>query len=148
MGKKGTRLFPREIHSHTSNRNIVELEVLESRRLLRQKVIDLIQLTMSFTTSTEEIQKHLFLALSEFGPQLSSQLLRSLNHDDLQVRQSIVRLLILLSDAQTIEPLRYLSLNKRLPRPIRLSASLALASMDATEETKENYLHTRLYALC
>jgi hypothetical protein len=147
MGKKGTRLFPKETQTLELNRNIVELEVLKSRRHLRQKVSDLIQLTMSSTTSTKEIQEHLYLDLSTFGSQISSQLLRSLNRDDHLERQSIVRLLILLNDAHTIEPLQHMSSDKRLPRSVRLSASLALAGMGATEETKEHNPPTRLYAI-
>ena len=147
MGEKGTRLFPKETNTLELNRDIVELEVLESRRLLRQKVIDLIQLAMNYIISTKEIQELLYLNYSKFGSQLSSQLLRSLHRDDPQVRQSIVRLLILLDDAQTIEPLRHISLNKQSPRPVRLSASLALAGMRATEETNEICLHTHLYAI-
>ena len=147
MGEKSARSFPKEANALALNRNIVELEVLESRRLLRQKVIELIQLAMNFSISTEEIQQQLYLDRSEFGPQVASQLLRSLNRDDLQVRQSIVRLLILLNDAQTTEPLRQMSLDTRLSRPVRLSASLALAGMGATEETGENYRQTHLYAI-
>ncbi|HYA99032.1 MAG TPA: hypothetical protein VED37_02315 [Ktedonobacteraceae bacterium] len=122
----------------------MELEVLESRRLLRQKVIELIQLAMNFSLSTDEIQQQLHLNLSEFGMQFTSQLLRSLNRDDPLVRQSIVRLLTMLNDTQTIESLQHMSLDKRLSRSIRLSASLALAGMEATEETHEIRLHTHL----
>ena len=147
MGEKGTRLFPREIHSRTLNRNIVELEVLESRRRLRQKVFELIQLATNFSISTDEIQQQLHLVLLEFGPHLTSQLLRSLKRDDSMVRQSIVRLLILLNDARTIEPLRHMSLDKRLSRPVRLSASLALAGMEATGETHAIGRHAHLYAI-
>lgn len=148
MGERSTRLFPKETNTLELNRNIVELEVLESRGLLRHKVIDLIQLTMNCVISTEEIQELLYLNLSKFGSQLYSQLLRSLHHDDdPQVRLSIVRLLILLNEAQTIEPLMHISADKRLPRSVRLSASLALAGMGATEETKEHRPHTRLYAI-
>jgi len=125
----------------------VELEVLESRRLLRQKVIELIQLAMNFSISTDEIQQQLHLNLSEFGMQFTSQLLRSFNRDDPLVRQSIVRLLTMLNDTQTIESLQHMSLDKRLSRSIRLSASLALAGMGATEETQEICLHTHLYAI-
>ncbi len=147
MGEKGTRLFPKEIYSRKLNRNIVELEVLESRRLLRQKVSELIQLTTNFSISTDEIQQQLRLYLSEVGPQLTYQLLRSLNRDDPMVRQSIVRLLNLLNDAQAIEPLRHMSLDKRLSRPVRLSASLALAGMEATGEIHNTGRHIRLYAI-
>ncbi len=147
MGEKGARLFPKESSILELNRKIVELEVLESRRLLRHKVSDLIQLTMNSTTSTKEIQEQLYLDLSAFGSQLCPQLLRSLNRDDLLARQAIVRLFILLNDAQTIEPLRHMSLDKRLTRPVRLSASLALAGMGVTEEAKEYSPSVLLYAV-
>jgi hypothetical protein len=147
MGEEGTRLFPKEIHSRTLHRNIVELEVLESRRLLRQKVFELIQLAANFSVPTDEIQQQLHLDLSEFGPHLISQLLRSLKRDDSMDRQSIVRLLILLNDAQTIEPLQHMSLDKRLSRQVRLSASLVLAGMGATGETDANGWCTHLYAI-
>ena len=147
MEKKGTRLFQKETNSFESSRNIVELEVLESRRHLRQKVNELIRLGTNPSASTEEIQRHLSLSLTRFGSQLSSQLLRSLNCDDPQERQSIVWLLILLNDTQTIAPLRHILLDKRLPRSIRLSASLALAGMGATAETNENYRRNPLYAI-
>ena len=147
MGKKGTRLFQKETNSLEFYRNIVELEVLESRRHLRQTVNELIRLATNTCASTEEIQRHLSLRLTEFGTQLSSQLLRSLNRDDPQERQSIVWLLILLNDAQTIAPLQHISLDKRIPRSIRLSASLALAGMGATAETNENCRRTHQYAI-
>ena len=147
MEKKSARLFQRETIPLEFYGNIVELEVLESRRHLRQKVHELIRLTTHSSASTEEIQRQLSLSITGFGTQLSSQLLRSLNHNDLQERQSIVWLLILLNDAKTIAPLRHISLDKRIPRSIRLSASLALAGMGATVETNENYRRNRLHAI-
>lgn len=147
MGKKGTRLFQKETNSLEFCRNIVELEVLETRRHLRHNLNELIRLATNSSASTEEIQRQLSLDLTRFGTQLSSQLLRSLNRDDPQERHSIVWLLILLNDAQTIAPLRHISLDERVPRSIRLSASLALAGMGATAETNENCRHTRLYAI-
>jgi len=147
MGKKGIRLFQKETNSLELSRNIVELEVLESRRHLRQKVNELIRLATNSGASTEEIQRHLSLILKGFGALLSSQLLRSLNRDDPQERQSIVWLLILLNDSQTIAPLQHISFDKRIPRSIRLSASLALAGMGATAETNENYRRNPLYAI-
>jgi hypothetical protein len=147
MGKKGTRLFQKETNSLEFCRNIVELEVLETRRHLRHNLNELIRLATNSSASTEEIQRQLSLDLTRFGTQLSSQLLRSLNRDDPQERHSIVWLLILLNDAQTIAPLRHISLDERVPRSIRLSASLALAGMGATAETHENCRHTRLYAI-
>lgn len=147
MEKKGARLFQKETNSLEFCRNIVELEVIESRRHLRKKVKELIRLATNSGASTEEIQRHLSLSLKEFGTHLSIQLLRSLNRDDPQERQSVVWLIILLNDAQTIAPLRQISLDKRIPRSIRLSASLALAGMGATAETNENFRRVRLYAI-
>ena len=147
MEKKGARLFQKETTSLEFCRNIVELKVLESRRHLRQKVNELIRLASNSGASTEEIQRQLSLSLMRFGTQLSTQLLHSLNRDDPQERHSIVWLLIILNDAQTIAPLRHISLDKRIPRSIRLSASLALAGMGATAETNENCRRTRLYAI-
>jgi hypothetical protein len=133
MEKKGARLF---LPEHRGN--IVELEVLESRRHLRQKVNDLIQLANNSTIPTDELQRKLSLGVTMFGTQLSSQLLRSLHREDPQERQSIVWLLLLLNDRETIAPLQVISQDKRIPRSIRLSASLALAGMRATPETNEN----------
>ena len=147
MEKKGARLFHKETNSLELSRNIVELEVLESRRQLRQTVIELIQLATHSHASTEEIQRQLSLSQTRFGAQLPTQLLRSLTRDDPQERHSIVWLLILLNDAQTIAPLQHISLDKRIPRSIRLSASLALAGMGATAETNENCRRIRLYAI-
>ena len=147
MEKKGARRFQKEANSIELSRNVVELEVLESRRHLRQKVTELIQLATNTGASTEEIQRYISSIRAGFGAQLSSQLLRSLTHDDPQERQSIVWLLTLLNDAQTIEQLRHISLDEHFPRSIRLSASLALAGMDATTETAEDYRRNRLYAI-
>ena len=142
MGKKGVRLFQPE-HS----RNIRELEVLEYRRQLRQKVNELIRLANNSTIPTDEMQRKLTLGVARFGTQLSSQLLRSLHREDPQERQSIVWLLILLNDKVTVAPLQNISQDKRIPRSIRLSASLALAGLGATLETIEYHRRTRLYAI-
>ena len=147
MDIKGARLFQKETNSHEFFGNIVELEVLKSRRHLRQKVNELIRLATNTGASTEEIQRHLSSVLTEFGAQLSSQLLRSLNRDDPQERQSIVWILTLLNDAQTVEQLRHISLDEHFSRSIRLSASLALAGIDAATETAENIRRNRLYAI-
>ncbi|HEX6109285.1 MAG TPA: hypothetical protein VFZ02_07690 [Ktedonobacteraceae bacterium] len=125
----------------------MELEVLESRRQLRQKVNELIRLANNSTIPTDEIQRNLTLGVTRFGTQLSSQLLRSLHREDPQERQSIVWLLILLNDKVTIAPLQHISQDKRIPRPIRLSASLALAGIGATLESIENHRRSRLYAI-
>ena len=142
MVKKGVRLFQPE-HS----RNIRELEVLVYRRQLRQKVNELIRLANNSTIPTEEMQRKLTLGVARFGTQLSSQLLRSLHREDSQERQSIVWLLILLNEKVTVAPLQHISQDKRIPRSIRISASLALAGLGATLETIEYHRRTRLYAI-
>ena len=147
MEKKGARLFQRESNALEHGSNIVELEVLESRRQLRLEVNELIRLAHNSTVSTDEIQQHLFLCVARFGALLPLQLLRSLHREDPQERQSIVWLLILLNDKETIGPLQHISQDKRMPRPVRLSASMALAGVGATPESLENHRCTRLYAI-
>ncbi len=149
MEMKDARLFQREAASAIAGhgRNIVELEVLESRRQLRLKANELIQLANKSTITTNEIRQELLFGIAKFGPQLAIQLVRSLHRDDLQERQSIVWLLTLLNDIQTIIPLQRMSVDKRLPRSIRLSASLALAGMGVTAEMIDKHRRVRLYAI-
>jgi hypothetical protein len=149
MEIKDARLFQREAASDMLEHgwNIVEFEVLESRRQLRLKVNELIQLVNKSTITTNEIRQELLLGIAKFGPQLAIQLVRSLHRDDPQERQSIVWLLTLLDDTETIIPLQHMSIDKRLPRPIRLSASLALAGMGVTAETIDKHRRVRLYAI-
>lgn len=142
MEKKSARLFQRD-----HGRNIVELEVFESRRQLRLNVNELIRLANNATITTGEMQQQLFLGVSRFGAQLAAQLVRSLHRDDPQERQSIVWLLTLLHATETILPLQHMSRDKRIPRSIRLSASLALAGMGVTAETIDNHHRTHLYAI-
>ncbi|HEX9131034.1 MAG TPA: hypothetical protein VF844_01945 [Ktedonobacteraceae bacterium] len=142
MEKKSARLFQRD-----RGRNIVELEVLESRRHLRLNVNELIRLANNATITTGEMQQQLFLGVSRFGTQLAAQLVRSLHRDDSQERQAIVWLLTLLNAKETITPLRHMSHDERIPRSIRLSASLALAGMGVTADMIDNHRCTRLYAI-
>lgn len=142
MGKKSTRLFQRD-----HGRNIVELEVLESRRQLRLKVNELIRLANNSTITSGEMQQQLSLGVTRFGPQLAGQLVRSLHCEHLQERQSIIWLLTLLNDKETVIPLRHIARDKHIPRAIRLSASLALAGMGATAEMLDDHRHTWLYAI-
>jgi hypothetical protein len=147
MEKKGARLFQREADALKRSRNIVELEVLESRRHLRQKVNELIRLANNPTFNTGEMRQQLRLAEAKFDTLIATQLVRSLHRDDPQERQSIVWLLTLLNDKETITPLRHMTRDKHIPRPVRLSASLALAGMGVTAETIDNCRRTRLYAI-
>ena len=146
MGKNSTRLFLKKANSLEIYGNIVELEVFESRRQLRQNVYELIRLATHTSTSTEEIQRNLALRRTEFGDQLSLQLLRSLIRADPQERHAIVLLLILLNDPKIIAELRHISKDKDFSRSIRLSAALALAGMGETEGTKNNYQRDYLHA--
>ncbi|HLX40960.1 MAG TPA: hypothetical protein VKR42_10515 [Ktedonobacteraceae bacterium] len=151
MEKEGARLFQHETNSDKRNNqngwNIVELEVLESRRQLRQKVNELIGLCNSSTLTTSEIRHQMLLGVTSFGDQLATQLVRSLLCDDLQKRQNIVWLLTVLHDASTIPPLQRIALNTRLSRSIRLSAALALAGIGATAELRENIPTRQIYAI-
>lgn len=149
MEKGDSRLFQQNAgtveHSEQSW-NIVELEVLESRRHLHYKVNELIRLANDPSLSTSEIREHLLHDRATFGPRLTMQLVRSLHRDDSDERQSIVWLLTVLNDRDAITPLQYMSRNKRLPRLVQLSASLALAGMGATKEMIEDQ-RRRLYAI-
>jgi len=147
MEKWDARLFQQEADSYQQYQNIVELEVLKSRRQLRLTVNELIQLASNSTLTSSEIRHYLLLSAATFGDQLALQLVRSLHRDDPQERQSIVWLLTLLNASETVTPLQHMSHNKRLPRSIRLSAALALAGMGATAESREENRRIRLYAI-
>ena len=147
MEKWDAGLFQQEADTRQQNRNIVELEVLESRRQLRLTVNQLIQLASNSAYTTSEIQQYLRLSVAAFGDQLAIQLVRSLDRDDPQERQSIVWLLTLLNDTETVPRLQHMSHNKQLPRSIRLSAALTLAGMGETAEIKAENRRKRLYAI-
>ncbi|MFL5629051.1 MAG: hypothetical protein ACJ788_26010 [Ktedonobacteraceae bacterium] len=144
MEKKGARLFQQETDTHAYAWNIVELE---SRRELRQKVNELIGQSYNSLLTTSEMRERLLLGLATFGNSFATQLVRSLQCDDQQKRQHIVWLLTLLDSKETIPLLQRLSRDKRLSRPVRLSASLALAGMGATAETIDNQPRAHLYAI-
>lgn len=111
--------------------NIVELE---SQRQLRQQIHELITIANSSSISTEEMRKRLLQGVVMFGKRFATQLVRSLQRDDQQERQSVVWLLTVLSDKETLLPLQHMTQNERLPRAIRLSAAFAIAGMGATKE--------------
>src|SRR5947209_13039177 len=110
MGKSDARLIQHNEHSW----KIMELEVLESRRHLHEKVNELIRLANDSSLSTAEIRQHLLLGVATFGSRLTIQLVRSLHRDDLDERQSIVWLLTVLNDRDAITPLQHMSHNERL----------------------------------
>jgi hypothetical protein len=142
MEKRDTRLF----QHYEPSWNIVELEVLESRRQLHQKVNELIRLAHNASLTTSEIRHQLLLGAATFGHRLTMRLVHSLHRDSHDERQSIVWLLTLLNDREAITSLQHMSRNERLPRLVRLSASLTLAGMGATAEMIEDK-HARLYAI-
>lgn len=142
MEKKDAKLFQVATHEHSWN--IVELE---SRRQLRHRIHELIQLASSSSIPTSEMRQHLLLGVAQFGKLFATQLVRSLQRDDQQERQAIVWLLTLLNEQETIPPLQQMSRNERLPRSIRLSASLALAGVGATKEVTDDSRRVWLYAI-
>lgn len=144
MEKRGARLFQQEFGTNETDWNIVELE---TRRQLRQKVHELVKYCNDTGLTTSEMRHQLLLGMREFGSQLATQLVRSLQSDNQQKRQNIVWLLTLLNDTQSIPLLHRMSQNERLSRSVRLSASLALAGMGATSESAEHYPRKRLYAI-
>jgi hypothetical protein len=144
MEKRGARLFQQGIGTGDTSWNIVELD---ARRQLRQRVNELIRLCNDSTLNTSEMRHQLLLGVAEFGKQLAAQLVRSLQSDDPMKRQNVVWLLILLNETETIPLLQHMSQNERIPRSIRLSASLALAGMGATTESSEYNPRIRLYAI-
>ncbi|HVB72137.1 MAG TPA: hypothetical protein VNE38_01135 [Ktedonobacteraceae bacterium] len=144
MEKKGARLFQEDGEILNYGWNIVELE---TRRQLRLKVNELLRLVNDPALTTSEMQQYLHIGVARFGNQLAAQLVRSLQRDDHHERQSIIWLLTLLNDAESVPQLRQMSQNKHLPRGVRLSASLALAGMGATPEMMNERRHKRLYAI-
>lgn len=147
MGEKGARLSQQGTKPLEPGWNIVELEVLETRRRLRLKVNELIRLANNPTLTTSDIQQHLRPCAEEFGRQLAALLVRALHRDDSQERHAIAWLLALLNDPASITPLHHMSHNKRLPRAVRLSAALALAGMGATPEMRDDQRRARPYAI-
>jgi hypothetical protein len=150
MGKRDARLFQDEKNAGETlahGWNIVELE---SHRQLRQTIHELMLLANSSSISTSEMQQRLLHGVVMFGKRFATQLVRSLQRDDQQERQTIVWLLTILNDQDTIQPLQQMVLNERLPRKVRLSASLALAGMGATREVADlnnGNRRVRLYAI-
>jgi hypothetical protein len=144
MEKGDARLFQHETAIDGQDWNIVELE---SRRQLRYRIHELIQLATSSSITTSEMRQHLRLGVAQFGKRFARQLVRSLQRDDFHERQSIVWLLTLLNEQETIPLLQHTSTNERLPRSVRLSASLALAGMGATKEMTDKNRRPGLYAI-
>jgi HEAT repeat protein len=144
MGKRDARQFQHAADINKQRWNIVELE---SRRQLRRKVNELIELVDDPTITSSDMREQLLLGVATFGEQFAMQLVRSLHRDDQHERQSIIWLLTLLDDQTTIPLLKQMSRDERQSRSIRLSAALALAGMGATAEMiDDDTWHKRLYA--
>lgn len=143
MGKRDARQFLCAADINKQHWNIVELE---SRRQLRRKVNELIELVDDPTITSSDMREQLLLGVATFGEQFAMQLVRSLHRDDQHERQSIVWLLTLLDNQTTIPLLEQMSHDERQSRSIRLSAALALAGMGATAEMMDDTWHKRLYA--
>jgi len=144
MGKRDARQFLCAADINKQHWNIVELE---SRRQLRRKVNELIELVDDPTITSSDMREQLLLGVATFGEQFAMQLVRSLHRDDQHERQSIVWLLTLLDNQTTIPLLEQMSHDERQSRSIRLSAALALAGMGATAEMiDDGTWHKRLYA--
>lgn len=146
MGKKGAVLFQPVIDGNANEDtwNIVELE---SRRQLRRAVHTLIALSNSPLVTTSEIRAQLDRYTEIFGSLVARQLIRLLQSDDEQMRQSAVWLLTLVDDEAAIAFLRQMSQDRRLTRAIRLSAALALAGKGATIEATPELRRELLYAV-
>ena len=143
MERRDARLFQ---HDATIQEgwNIIELE---SHRQLRRQVNELIQLTNMTGITTGELQQRLASYNESYGPRFATLLVRVLNRENAHERQSIVSLLTLLNDPNTIPLLQYMAYNKRVSRSVRLSASLALAGMGATQEVMDEKKSMHLYAI-
>lgn len=123
--------------------NVLELE---SRKNLRSKIHELIDLTNNSNLSTSDIQQQLHLCQKQYGKHFAIQLVRSLQRTNIVEREAIVWLLTQLHDSETIPLLQRLSQHTQESRAIRLSAALALAGMGATAEMLTTS-HPRLYAI-
>ena len=71
---------------------------LESRRQLRHRIHELIQLSQSSSITTSEMRQHLLLGVAQFGKRFARQLVRSLHRDDQHYSSGI-----LFRDRQRVE---------------------------------------------
>ena len=124
--------------------NILELE---SRRHLRNRIHEFIDLINYSTLSTSELQRLLQHSREQFGSQFSTHLLYALQrtHEAIE-REAIVWLLVQLNDPATIPFLERLVQHRQQPRATRLSAALALAGMGVSPHLNATH-QPRLYAL-
>ena len=127
--------------------NIVELE---SHRQFRRRIQELVQLAHESDLPTSDVRQHMRSLQDTYQHRFTPQLVRALHREDAQERQAIVWLLTLLDEEQqqtAIPLLQHLVHDKRQTRALRLSASLALAGLNATEEVSRQPHRKRLYAI-
>lgn len=145
MEKGSARLFQQATSpAFEQNWNVVELE---TRKQVRRKVNVLLHLSNDMAITTSEMRQELLQSVATFGDAFATQLVRSLHRDDSAERQTVVWLLTVLNDKETIPPLLHMSGDPHLPRAVRLSAALALAGMGVTAEMIEKKRRVYLYAL-
>ncbi len=131
-------------YNQNNNQNIV---AFESHRQLRDTISELIYLTISSTLTTHDLQQHLNQHKATFGSRFTTHLTRALLRTDQDERDAVVWLLTQYNEKETIAPLQQMVQNERLARSVRLSASLALAGMGATQEMQDIPRRVRLYAM-
>ncbi len=143
MERRDARPFQQDATIH-EGWNIVELE---SHRQFRQTVNELIKNINSAGITTHDLRQQLEDCRITYGNRFITLLVRALHRENAQERQSVVSLLTLLNDPNTIPHLQHISHSEHYPRSIRLSASLALAGMGETRETTDESRRVRLYAI-
>ncbi len=126
------------------NLNIV---TFESHRQLRDTISELIYLTISSTLTTHDLQQHMEQQKATFGSRFTAHLTRALLRSDQDERDAVVWLLTQYNEKETLAPLQQMAQNEHLSRSVRLSASLALAGMGATQEMQDIPRRVRLYAI-
>ncbi|HTK10253.1 MAG TPA: hypothetical protein VL485_23995 [Ktedonobacteraceae bacterium] len=146
MEKRDTRLFQLEtaIRGRDTSWNIVELE---SHRDLRQKIDDILHLTLYNAMSSSELQQALSLLREQYGSRCITLLVRCLYTKNAEKRQAVVQLLTLFHAPEAIPQLQRIVHDEQSSRSVRLAASLALAGMSATPETRPKQKHIRSYAI-
>ncbi|HEY0757473.1 MAG TPA: HEAT repeat domain-containing protein [Ktedonobacteraceae bacterium] len=144
MEKGRARQFQPTTSAFEQSWNVVELT---PRKQMRQKISDLLCKCNDSSVTTSAMRQELLQGLATFGSPFATQLVRSLHRDDAAERQSIIWLLTVLNAPETIPLLQQMAVNKRLPRAVRLSASLALAGMGVTAQNIEKNRRVHLYAL-
>jgi hypothetical protein len=148
MEQRDARLFRPDLATDPTADPGWNVITLESHKQLRCKVQQLIRLAGASNMTTEEIRQHLQLYIETYGRSFTLHLVRMLQSDDEQERQSIIWLLTVLNDADTIAPLEQMTRDETLSCLVRLAAGLALAGMGVLrDEPSVRHQRLRLYAI-